>query len=109
MQKNNDDNFSVLKHYMIEVDLPESPPVEYFQLIPEQRDYVVKMMEKGVILSYGLSSDRDKLWVVALAGSEFEAGKLMEDFPMFKYMTFNIRQLMFYNNTKHKMPELSLN
>lgn len=94
---------------MIEVKLPANPPSEFYMLVSEQRDVVVDLMDKGVILSYGLSEDRSRLWIVALAGNKEEVIAMTEKFPMFKYMTFSVESLMFYNNTKHKLPELSLN
>lgn len=102
-------NFNILKHYMIEVAMPKEPPMEFYVLVPSQRDFVVDMMDKGVILSYGLSEDRTKLWIVAVAGSFEEVGAMTERFPMFKFMDFKVEELMFYNNSKHKLPELSLN
>ena len=103
------DDFNVMKHFMMEIDLPSNPPSEFFMLIPEQRNQVLELMEDGVILSYGLSEDRTKLWVVMLANSVTEAHKLAEKFPLFKYMTISIQRLLFFNNSKHKLPELSLN
>lgn len=94
---------------MIEVTMPKNPPSEFYQLVGPQRDAVVDLMDKGVILSYGLSEDRSRLWIVAVAGNKEEINALTEKFPMFKYMTFSIEPMMFYNNSKHKLPELSLN
>lgn len=94
---------------MVEAEIPSNPPAEFFQLISPQRDFVVELMDKGVILSYGLSEDRAKLWIVVVAESRAEVNSLTEKFPMFKYMSFKIESMMFYNNSKHKLPELSLN
>lgn len=102
-------NFNILKHFMIEIKMPVNPPSEFYTLVAPQRDYVVDMMDKGVILSYGLSDDRTCLWVVAVAGSKEEVIAITKQFPMFKYMNFKIDGLMFFNNSKHKLPELSLN
>lgn len=89
--------------------MPLNPPSEFYQLVAAQRDVVVDLMDKGVILSYGLSEDRSLLWIVAVAGSKEEINALTEKFPLFKYMSFVIEPMMFYNNSKHKLPELSLN
>ena len=102
-------NFNILKHFMIEIKMPDNPPTEFYTLVAAQRDFVVELMDKGIILSYGLSDDRTSLWVVVVAGSKAEVRVITEQFPMFKFMTFNTVGLMFYNNSKHKLPELSLN
>lgn len=102
-------NFNILKHFMIEVNMPKEPPMEFYTLVPSQRDMVVDYMDKGVIISYGLSDDRSRLWIVVVAGNKEEVMAITEKFPMHKYMTFQVEELMFYNNSKHKLPELSLN
>ena len=94
---------------MIEVNMPKEPPTEFYMLVPAQRDMVVDYMDKGIIISYGLSDDRSRLWIVVVAGNEQEVAAITEKFPMFKYMSFQVEELMFYNNSKHKLPELSLN
>lgn len=94
---------------MIEVNMPKEPPTEFYMLIPSQRDMVVDYMDKGIIISYGLSDDRSRLWVVVVAGNKEEVMAITEKFPMNEYMTFQVEELMFYNNSKHKLPELSLN
>ena len=94
---------------MIEVNMPKDPPTEFYMLVPSQRDMVVDYMDKGIIISYGLSDDRSRLWVVVVAGNKDEVLSITDKFPMNKYMTFKVEELMFYNNSKHKLPELSLN
>lgn len=96
------------KAFMIEIDLPEDPGPEFFSLIPEQRAAINQMMEDGKILSYSLSEDRAKLWVVVAAESEFEALDYVADFPMVAFMTPFVTELMFHNMVSLMMP-ISLN
>jgi hypothetical protein len=94
---------------MIEAVIPANPPAEFFQQLSAQRDIVVEMMDKGILLSYGLSEDRARLWIVVVANSKEEVNAITEKFPLFKFMSFRVEPMMFYNNSKHKLPELSLN
>lgn len=102
-------NFNILKHFMIDVDIDNNPPSDFYLQIAAQRDMVLDLMDKGVVLSYGLSDDSTKLWLVAVGKDKDEIRVLTERFPLFKYMTFNIVPLMFFSNSTHKLPELSLN
>jgi len=102
-------NFNILKHFMIDVDIDSNPPSDFYLQVAAQRDMVLDMMDKGVILSYGLSDDSSKLWLVAVGKDIGEVRELTEQFPLFKYMTFKIVPLMFFSNSTHKLPELSLN
>ncbi len=102
-------NFNILKHFMIDVEIDNNPPSDFYLKVATQRDMVLDMMDKGVILSYGLSDDSTKLWLVAVGKNLSEVRELTEQFPLFKYMTFNIVPLMFFSNSTHKLPELSLN
>lgn len=102
-------NFNILKHFMIDVDIDNNPPSDFYLQVAAQRDMVLDMMDKGVILSYGLSDDSSKLWLVAVGKDINEVKELTENFPLFKYMKFNIVPLMFFSNSTHKLPELSLN
>lgn len=103
------DDLRILKHYMAELNLPNNPEPEFYKIIPKQRAFVLKLMEAGVIRSYALSEDRTKLWVVLIGKDKEEVSKALDKFPLRTYFDYSISELMFYNNSKHKLPELSLN
>jgi len=96
------------KQYMEEFELPEEFSKEFIGLIPAQKEKVSQYFNKGFLKSYALANDRSVLWAVFLAESEFEILELIADFPLAKYMTPFISELMFHNNDSHVM-HFSLN
>ena len=97
-----------MSQFMIEFDIAEMD--DYFmRRIPEQRLKINELMEQGRILSYSLSIDRSKLWCIMKAESELEIYEAIADFPLIKYMTPDITELMFHNMVAARIPLFSLN
>ena len=93
---------------MIEITLPDTMTSEFIELIPSQRKFIDKMMKKGVIISYSLSFDRSKLWVVVLSNSISEVRNLVGSFPIFCYIKFKINNLLFHE-ANSQVPQFWLN
>ena len=98
-----------VNNYMIEVELPEDLTEEFLALIPRQRAHVDALMNDGIITSYALSKDRSRLWITMDAKTHEEAKNVMRSFPMVKFFSFEIRELMFLNRTGYVLPQMSLN
>ena len=94
---------------MVEVRLPMEPPQEFFALIPAQRAMVIELLTKRKFLSYTLSADRSKVWIVMVALSEPEAKELLEQQPMDKYFNYTFTELMFHDMAGAMFPAVSLN
>ena len=96
--------------YLVEIDLPDNYTEEFEQRIPHQRYMVNKLMEKGTILSYSLSADRGKLWVITLAASKTQVRNMISSMPLYDYFVeYMIHELMFSETTQPFMPQPSLN
>ena len=98
-----------MNDYFIDIDLPHHFDQTFMALIPEQRAFINKMMNKGVISSYSLSMDRTKLWVTIKANTESEVEKLFGEFPLYEYMHGAIIPLMFHQGVNVALPQPSLN
>lgn len=94
---------------MVEFDLPTVMDEAFMSQIPVQRIKVEELMEKGALLSYSLSADRQKLWCIFKADSELEVMESISEFPLVKYMTPIITELMFHNMIAARIPLFSLN
>jgi len=94
---------------MIEFDLPQEMTEEFLMKIPAQRAKVDELMERGTILSYSLSMDRQKLWCVMKAKTELDVLCIIEEFPLIDYMEPTISELMFNNVVSVRVPLFSLN
>jgi len=94
---------------MVEFDLPAVMDEGFTNRIPAQRLKVEELMEKGFLLSYSLSADRQKLWCIVKAESETDVMESVAEFPLIKYMTPIITELMFHNMVAARIPLFSLN
>lgn len=98
-----------MNQYMVEFDLPTVIDEDFASQIPAQRLKVEEMMSQGFLLSYSLSVDRQKLWCIFKADSELEVLESIAQFPLIKYMTPMITELMFHNMVTTRIPLFSLN
>ena len=98
-----------MNNYMIDVVLPRELNEEFISLIPRQRAHVNALMNEGIITSYALAKDRSRLWITMDAGSKEDVVKILEEFPMIKFFTLEIRELMFHNHAGLVLPQMSLN
>jgi len=98
-----------MTHFMVDIDLPSSPSLEFLSLIPSQRAHANTLMGEGVLLSYSLSLDRSKLWMVMTARSADEATAVVSRFPLFAFFRTTIHPLMFHNGLTLSMTKVSLN
>lgn len=79
------------------------------QLIPQQRMMVNQLLRDGIITGYALSSDRTTLWITCLGKSTKEVRAMIREFPLYKYMREEITELMFHEQARYALPEVSLN
>jgi muconolactone delta-isomerase len=82
---------------------------EFVDLLPNQRIQINRLMEKGIITSYSLSADRGTLWVTLLATSLEAVEKTLRMMPLFKFMRYDVIELMFHNSPVHAQMHFSMN
>jgi muconolactone delta-isomerase len=97
-----------MKDYMVDINLPDHFEENFIQLIPQQRAYVYRMMQKGTIRNYSLSADRQKLWVIINASSLNEVRQIIYSFPIFNFIRFRIHNLLIHDSG-NLVPQLWLN
>jgi muconolactone delta-isomerase len=98
-----------MNEYMIIVRFATSFNEEFATLIPEQRAQINRLMEKGIITSYSLSADRSTLWITLLATSVEAVEKTLRMMPLFKFMRYEVVELMFHNSPIFARMHLSMN
>lgn len=94
--------------YMVECRINEVDE-SFISRIPYQRFMVNSLMAKGSIISYTLSSDRSRLWMVIKADDEISARKVLNDLPLTSYMEVELFELLFNNSIFLNEPVFSLN
>jgi len=98
-----------MNQYIVTINLPENPTIEYMSLIPVQRDHINNLIVEGFITNISLSEDRTKLWINMTAESESDISSMIKQFPMINYMTYKINKLFFYFSFTNILPQMSLN
>ena len=98
-----------MNEYMIIIKFTELFSEEFYNFIPEQRKQINSLMGRRIITSYSLSSDRGTLWVTLLATSLEAVEKIMRMMPLFRFMRYEVVELMFHNNSIHEQIHVSLN
>lgn len=97
------------KSFFIEIKLLHSFSKEFFELIPEQRKVVNRLMDEGKIISYSLALDRSRLWLVCDGKDEEAILDMLACFPLIHFMKPEIHELAFHDNVHSGFPHLSLN
>jgi muconolactone delta-isomerase len=98
-----------MNEYMIIIRFITSFNEEFVDLLPNQRVQINRLMEKGIITSYSLSADRGTLWVTLLATSLEAVEKTLRMMPLFKFMRYDVIELMFHNSPVHAQMHFSMN
>jgi muconolactone delta-isomerase len=98
-----------MNEYMVTIQLPEQPNAEFISLIPTQREHVNELIQRGLLLSYSLSQNREILWVVIVASSPESALRILKTMPLFPHMQYAITELMFHTTPALAAPQYSLN
>ena len=98
-----------MNEYMVIIRFTASFSEEFIALIPRQRAQINRFMEKRIITSYSLSADRGTLWVTLLATSLEAVEITLRLMPLFKFMRYDVVELMFHNSPVHEQMHLSLN
>ncbi len=98
-----------MNEYMIIIRFITSFNEEFIDLLPNQRAQISRLMENGIITSYSLSADRGTLWVTLLATSLEAVEKTLKMMPLFKFMHYDIVELMFHNSPVQARMHLSMN
>jgi muconolactone delta-isomerase len=98
-----------MNQYMVEFEITDDLDNNFFELIPEQRTKINALMSKGIVISYSLDAERNKLWCVMNAQSEEKVREVISDFPLISYMTPTITLLMFHNSVFLSIPKFSVN
>jgi hypothetical protein len=95
--------------FMVEFEIPTPYSPELTARIPLQKMVVDELMEEGKIISYALSENRGRLWMVIAADSDFEVLDIINEFPLINDMHYSISPLMFNHAGSFQVPAFSLN
>lgn len=98
-----------MNSYMITARFPSALTDEFLSLIPEQRSHVDALLHDGTMRSYAVAKDRSFLWTIIVAESEEDAAAVVDAFPLRKFMTVKVTELLFASSPAALLPQMSLN
>ncbi len=87
-----------MKKYLCTFYLPDMLDDEFWALIPGHRQYVNELMRNEVIVTYCVNDVRSKGWVVLNAASEMEAAALIDQFPISKFIHYELDELFIFDS-----------
>ncbi|MFN5227039.1 MAG: hypothetical protein ACK54Y_05000 [Bacteroidota bacterium] len=82
---------------------------EFMTLVPSHRTYINYLINKGVIVSYGVSMETLTCWITFHAKSKKEVAELLKKSPLNKYWSFQIEELFVYDSQQYRLPSVQLN
>mgnify|MGYP001474701027 CR=1 FL=1 len=98
-----------MNSYMVTAVFPPALSGEFLSMIPEQRAHVDGLLTNGTVRSYAVAKDRSFLWTIIVAESEEEATAVVDAFPLRKFMTVKVTELLFASTPAAVLPQMSLN
>ena len=98
-----------MEMFMVEIEFPFYKDEEFMALIPRQREQIGRLLQTGVLTSFSLNSDRTKGWIVMAAQNEAAAMTVLEQFPLYKFITFDLQSLIAFDRAAFSLPPLVMN
>jgi hypothetical protein len=98
-----------MPNFMVDITLPTDLSDDFQSKIPLQIESVSLHMQSGNIISYTLTMDRSKLWIVLNARSKNDAKSILKSMPLYHYFDYIIHELMFNNINLPLYTTFSLN
>lgn len=97
-----------MNYFMVNIILPEIDD-DFISLLPQQRAFVARLIEKGLISSYSLADDRSRLWVIFKSDELNNVKGLLSCFPIIDKVVYDIVPLKSYQDCSVKVRSFSLN
>ena len=94
---------------MVEIMLSPHLGTEFMEIVPYHRLYISELMERGVISTYAINTERTMGWINMRGQDEGEIESYIQKFPILKFFTYEISELMIFDNEAYRIPKMSLN
>ena len=98
-----------MKQYMVQIMLSPNLGEDFMEIVPYHRMYINELMERGAISTYAINVERSMGWINMKGKDEEEIESYVRKFPIFRFFTYEINELMIYDNEAYRIPKMSLN
>jgi hypothetical protein len=87
-----------MKKFLCTFHLPGTLNDEFWDIIPSHRNHVNELMRNEVIVTYSVNMERSRGWVVLNAKSEMKAADIINQFPIRKFIEFQLDELFIFDS-----------
>lgn len=87
-----------MKKFLCTFTLPLLLEESFWEHIPSHRNFINAQMEAEKIVTYSVNHNRSKGWVVINAVSEAEARKVVDRFPIRRFIHFELEELFIFDS-----------
>lgn len=98
-----------MKQFMVLASILPGAEKDLSHSIALQKEKVRELMDLGVLRSYSISADFEKLYLVLEAESEIKVIQLLAEFPMISLLKSEIIHLCFHRSHSAPLLQPSLN
>jgi hypothetical protein len=98
-----------MKRFMVQIMLPPHLGTEFMEIVPYHRLYINELMERGIISTYAINTERTMGWINMKGRDEEEIDGYVKKFPIYRFLTYEISELMIFDNEAYRIPKMSMN
>jgi len=95
--------------FMVEFILPQHLDETFLKRLARQRGIADELFNDDILLSYSLSVERKRVWMMLSATSEREVKEIIEMFPISTDLEYDFCHVDFHITRPFELPEFSLN
>lgn len=81
----------------------------FMSLIPEHREYISSLIQKGVIDQYLVSMESQRVWITFTAEKKEDVEQYLRKSPIYRYWTYDIDELFLIDGQHYRLPALQMN
>jgi hypothetical protein len=87
-----------MKKFLCTFTLPVLLEESFWEQIPSHRKYINSLMETEKIVTYSVNQNRSKGWVVINASTEAEVKRMVDRFPIRRFIKIEIDELFIFDS-----------
>ena len=82
---------------------------EFMSLVPEHRQFINELIEKGTIDHYVVTMESNRVWITINAKGKREVKKILSKSPLHKFWKMEIEELFVIDGQHYRLPVVQLN
>ena len=82
---------------------------DFMLSVPEHRNYINNLINKGVIENYAVSLETHRSWITLNAESKEEVEEILLRSPLHKFWIYEVDELFVLDGQNYRLPEMNPN